>query len=201
MSNTQQALIWNFEIDKDNPLLLEHFSAQEKEDIRWERRYFWSDQERIRLHGLDDCFLKLSDYAIKKHSDVYFLLADNDANIKLRRGELLYKPLIKQVDDCYGFGKKIPISDSANPELKQIFRQAEEGSQRLTVNKETLTYKLKTKPGIKMELARLEIEGKIYFSVCVEGRSLNLVQSISKHLLKGQKSCDYVSFLKTKSKP
>lgn len=201
MNKNQKALVWNFVIDPEDPLRLDQFPVYEKEGIRWECRYFWPDKAPIRLQGLDESYLRLSDYVFKKHADVYFLLADHDANIKVRRGEMVYKPLLKAVGGCYGFAKKIPLSDSPDHQLKALIEQAKAYHQGLEVNKETLTYKFKTKPSIKMELARLEIEGEIYFSVCIEGRSLNLVQSISQHLLKGQKSCDYVSFLKTKRKP
>ncbi len=58
-------------------------------------------------------------------------------------------------------------------------------------------YKFQTTPAIKLELARIEVRGTTYFSACVEGRSLYLVETISEYLMGKQVSCDYVRFLKS----
>ncbi len=203
-------IVWNFELDFENPLVLEQLPKEEKESIRWESRFFWPDDKIITLQSLNNSLLKLSEYTVKPHADVYYLLPDCNANIKMRRDTLFYKPLLKQVDDIYGFGKKIPLEgqlgkmlfdDNSVIDLRQLKSKAEEKGQRLEVTKDSLSYKFPTEPTIKLELARFEIKGAVYFSACIEGRSLPLVQTISRRVLKGQKSCDYVNFLKTIVKP
>ena len=87
-----QRFVWNFEIDTQYPLTMDAFSIEEKEEVRWERRFFWPENKIIKLHGLNQEFLKLSNYTVKPRCDRYYVLADSDANIKLRRGEMLYKP-------------------------------------------------------------------------------------------------------------
>ncbi|QBR85225.1 hypothetical protein E3983_13225 [Legionella israelensis] len=191
--------IWNFEFETSHPL--SQGIEGEKEHIRWESRFFWPETSIIKLQGLNERFLNISDYKIKQHSDTYILLADHHYNIKWRRGTLLYKPLLEQKDHIYGFDKKIDLDESAKEvqaenERIKLLRLVQKEGRRLDVEKETLTCKLRFEPGIKLELARLSIKNHIYFSVCLSGRCFPLIQSLSKRLLNEQKSCDYVSFLK-----
>ena len=197
-------LAWNFEINSDNLLNL-HYLDDIKEDIRWESRYFWPEKVIITLHGLTDDFLMLSNYELKHREDSYSLLPDCHYNIKQRRGQLLYKPLLEEAPMMYGYGKKINLADYPANELlpgtdtvyaSKLLTQLHTSQQEIDVVKEALIYKFPSNPTIKLELARLQIAEKIYFSACVEGRSQLLVRTITKHLLGEQISCDYVSFLK-----
>lgn len=203
-------LLWNFEIKAGKPIDFTKIEAKEKEDLIWETRFFWSEQEPIILTGLDEGFLIISNYEIKQRADRYYLLPDYPYNIKQRRDELLYKPLIKEKQGLCGYGKKINLINYppqlSLPGTKQLsaqtlLNQLERHQQEIAVTKEALIYKLPCAPKIKLELARLVIQKQIYFSLCIEGRSESLVGELAKHLLGKQLSCDYVRFLKTTFKP
>lgn len=197
-------LVWNFEINTDNPLDLQALPHEEKEEIRWEARFFWPEDQIITLYGLEDSFFDLSTYQAKRRQDSYSLLSNLNYNIKRRRLQLLYKPLLKKTDYLQGYGKKINLADYPADEVlpgtdnvytPTLFAQLKD-SQTIDVIKDTLTYKFPLEPAIKLELARLLINKKIYFSACIEGRSQLFVKTLANHLLKKQISCDYVSFLK-----
>ncbi|KTD39090.1 hypothetical protein Lnau_0289 [Legionella nautarum] len=197
-------LVWNFEIDSDNLLNLQNLSDL-RDEIRWESRYFWPADTLICLQGLDQRFLLLSNYTIKHRQDCYSLLADENFNIKHRRMQLLYKPLLQATNSLCGYGKKIALadypSDAILPGTKALdaptlLAKIEKSAKEIQVAKEALVYKLPSEPTIKLELARLVINQKVYFSACVEGRSKTLVSTIAKHLLGEQVSCDYIRFLK-----
>ncbi|KTD07958.1 hypothetical protein [Legionella jamestowniensis] len=195
-----QRLVWNFEINTTPLLDIKSLPHYEKEDIKWEARYFWSHHEIICLTGLDDSFLDLRQYEIKHREDHYLLLTDNDFNIKKRREELQYKPLLQEQDNIRGFGKKIDLYHASSPVDLQPDMLHKKGKQ-VTVCKITLIHKFPTVPSVKLELARLCIQDNVFFSTCIEGRSKTLVTHIAKHLLPGHVSCDYVSFLKQFVKP
>lgn len=199
-----QRLVWNFEINNEQPLDCSHLHDQ-KEDLRWEVRYFWPEHTIISLQGLDENFLDLSSYDVKHREDYYLLLADSTLNIKLRRTELLYKPLLSKTLNLYGYGKKINLTNypanhllpaTDNFTATELVIKLENQAQKIQVSKEALIYKFSTQPTIKLELARIRIKEKNYFSVCIEGRSQLLVARIANHLLQEQISCDYVNFLK-----
>lgn len=202
-------LIWNFEIDnrdgQDFPPLLPH----EAEPQRWEMRFFWPSDAVIILHGLPDHFLGLAHYQSKHRQDTYYLLDQGNYNIKLRRNELLYKPLLITEQGLQGFGKKINLLDetptallpgTASVAAHQLIDWIHNEATLITVNKDAQIYKLDSTPTIKLELSRLQIDEQIYFSACVEGRSQQGVRLITEHILPGLTACDYVHFLKTRAK-
>lgn len=135
---------------------------------------------------MDDSLLNLSRYQCKYREDFYYLLPDSHCNIKRRRDQLLYKPLLKQSNQAMGFGTKIKL-DALPKDSSAV---------EVPVKKEAFIYKFPTNPSVKLELARLEVLNKVYWSLCVEGKSLNLVETIAEHLLEKQVSCEYVTFLK-----
>jgi hypothetical protein len=200
-------LVWNFEINNEPPLDFLSLPENSPEQMRWEARYFWESDAIITLHGLDDKFLNIALYEGKERRDSYYLLPNHDYNIKLRRNEIFYKPLLVKGRDCQAFGKKINLSthpDSALPGMSAIpvdklLKLVQTESQKVNVEKVALIYKFETHPRIKLELARLKIADNIYFTACIEGRSKQLVTLISKHLLQKTPRCDYVHFLKEKS--
>lgn len=170
------------------------------EQLKWEVRYFWPDNETIILNTIDNSLLELANYKHKHREDYYYLLPGRNYNIKKRRNQLLYKPLLKQTNHAAGYGTKITLEQTQeqpiSPKLHEIMQHVEKEGIEVFVKKEALIYKFPTKPKVKIELARLEVLQKIYFSVCIEGRSLRLVEMISKHLLNEPVSCEYVTFLK-----
>ncbi|KTD66656.1 hypothetical protein Lsan_0601 [Legionella santicrucis] len=201
----KQRLIWNFEFAPEKSLPLATFVDIKDDHLKWEIRYFWPENKSIILNTIDPSLLNISHYQQKHKEDDYYLLPGQNYNIKKRRNQLIYKPLFQKKDSAFGFGAKILLSspnslhqtELNDPELLEITRLVAKESIEISVKKEALIYTFPTKPKIKMELARLEVLNKIYFSVCIEGRSLHLVETISKHLLGEQVSCEYVTFLKS----
>jgi hypothetical protein len=201
-----QRLVWNFEFNSNTNLLpLLRFVAEKDELLKWEVRCFWSDNEIITLNTIDHSLLDLANYQRKHKEDYYYLLPGKNYNIKRRLNEILYKPIIRNANFAAAYEAKIALSPTQNyqeqtklihPELEEIMPLIEKKSVGVYVKKEALITKLPTTPTIKIELARLEILNKIYFSACVEGKSLYLVETIAKHLLGERVSCEYVVFLK-----
>lgn len=197
-------LVWNVEINGDLPLDFQALPQEEAEILRWEARFFWNDNSIITLYGLSNELLDLTRYQIKQRYDLYYVHPTKTFNIKERRHELLYKPLLEKNLHCLGFGKKINLLD-ASPEAilpgifpattKQLLEIAQFESKKMHVEKVALIHKFPTTPPIKLELARLIIAGNVFFSVCIEGRSQELVTILSKRLLNEPISCDYVHFL------
>ncbi|WED42658.1 hypothetical protein [Legionella cardiaca] len=200
-----QRLVWNFEINPTPPLDLLSLAKDEKDKLKWEARYFWPENTIVTLIGLNDSFLDLGNYEIKHRNDNYLLLPDSDYNIKQRRDELQYKPLLQKIDNIRAYGKKIDLNqpmmpnhshNTENASLTNLLTQVQDKAVHVAVHKIVLIYKFPTTPAIKLELARLTVYEKIYFSVCIEGRSQLLVSHIAKHLLVNHVSCDYVNFLR-----
>ncbi len=181
-----QRLVWNFELTQKKKDLPEKFPEQKSDPLKWEIRFFWPENQIVTLNKIDDSLLNLSRYQCKYREDLYYLLPDSHCNIKRRRDQFFYKPLLKQSNQAMGFGTKIKLDDlpKNSPAIE------------VAVKKEAFIYKFPTKPSIKLELARLEVCNKVYLSLCIEGKSLNIVESIAEHLLEKQVSCEYVSFLK-----
>ncbi|WP_232220361.1 hypothetical protein [Legionella tunisiensis] len=111
-------LVWNFEISNDN--LLDKFPLVERDEFRWEARFFWPDDTIITLNGLDERFLLLSNYQVKHRQDCYLLLPKCNYNIKRRRSELLYKPLIEKRPFA-GIARKLILMSTL---LTQYYRAA-----------------------------------------------------------------------------
>lgn len=200
-----QRLVWNFEFSTTNTIQLTHLVVDVQDEIKWERRFFWSEEDIISLSSIDNSLLDLANYHQKHKEDIYFILPEYNYNIKIRRNELLYKPVLNQTPSAIGFGHKINLStiqtltdieDSERRQLEDIALKARLDGVEVFVKKESFVYKFPTTPNIKLELARLEVNNKVYFSACIEGKSLYLVELLSDHLLGKQVSCEYVTFLK-----
>ncbi len=192
-----QRLVWNFEFAaKKMALPSEAFNEHETEPLKWETRFFWPAQEIIVLNNLDKSLLDLANYQHKLREDYYYLLANQNYNVKRRRNELLYKPKLKQTQAAIGYGTKVLLDNAQEKFLQELALEVKKEGKEVLVKKQAFIYKFPTHPTIKLELARLEIAHKIYFSACVEGKSQNMVEKISERLLGQRVSCDYVSFLK-----
>ncbi|MDX1836377.1 hypothetical protein DIZ81_01895 [Legionella taurinensis] len=201
----KKRLVWNFEIDPTHAEQFPTLVPAAKESLRWEARYFWTENDIAVLNGLSDYYLDLTRYESKHREDTYHLLLPFDFNIKVRRGELLYKPLLDQTPLLLGFGKKIPLHEQPSEAVlpgtdglsaRQLLELIEKGSQLITVEKDALIHQLTHEPTIKLELSRLKLGSRIFFSACLEGRSQALVQALARHLFPDLKPCDYVRFLK-----
>lgn len=189
-------LIWNFEFHESDQTMLDNLTSYPKETLKWEIRFFWPDDQQIVLNNLNDALLNLTNYQHKQRSDSYYLVPDHNLNIKKRQGNLVYKPLIEQRGNALGFSDKIPLQNSCDTHLSQLLEHILAKGTIIEIHKEAYQFKFPTHPKIKLELARLEVLDKTYFSACVEGHSLNLVKILTEHLLPKHLSCDYVHFLK-----
>lgn len=184
-----QRLVWNFECSTIKPLSLTQLPSEKAEPFKWEARFFWPQDEIITLNVTDESLLDLSLYKQKHRDDVYYLVPDQPYNIKKRRNEILYKPLVKQAPFGLAFESKLVLDDASKASL------GVDKARLVPVVKDAFIYSFKTEPTIKLELARLTVANTIYFSACIEGRSANLVEQLTKHSLGEKVSCDYVTFL------
>lgn len=198
-------LVWNFEINDECPPDLTDIPAEEPSLWRVEIRYFWEDKQGITLYGLNNDFLNLARYKIKERQDRYYLLPNHTYNIKERRNELLFKPLMQNTGGLQEFAKKINLSQHPSMSIlpglyplhaKDLLELVNSQSSQIYVEKTALIYKFATQPVIKLELSRLTIAETCYFSACLEGNSKKLITLINNHLFKDEKACDYVHFLK-----
>ncbi len=198
-------LVWNFEINQTHLLQIPSADSLDTNSCHWESRFFWPETEIIPLMGLDDHFLQLSLYKIKPKEDTYFLLPHYDYNLKSRDGQLFYKPLIKKERGFIAYSKKERlVNNSFTHPLWRIEKENDETdvayiqqhALQIQISKVVFIYTFAVEPKVKMELARLSINNKIYFSVAIESKALPLVESITKQVLGRTNSTDYVSFLK-----
>lgn len=182
-----QRLIWNFEFS-DGPSRPIHLPECEKESLKWEFREFFPGDDTIILPCLDPKLLDLKNYTHKSKDDLYYIINDENYNIKKRRDELLYKPLIQHSKYALGFDSKII--------LQSLEDLTEKKPHQIEISKELFRFKFATKPKIKLELSRIELNNQIYYGVCIEGRSQKLVEQISELFFGKQATSDYVTFLK-----
>lgn len=198
-------LLWNFEINNENSLKIPEPCAEDEHTDRWESRFFWPDNEIILLNGLDDCFLSISSYEVKHRQDTYCLLSDVDYNIKIRRNQPLYKPITMKTRQAVAYGKKINLAEqepdhhlpgASETDAQTLLAHIKQNGLRITVEKEALIYRFETAPKLKLELARLTIANKAWFSVNIESHSRRLMESITQQMFGERTSCDYVTFLK-----
>ena len=196
-------LAWNFEINSDSVLTFPTANVAEASDSHWESRFFWSDRDIITLSGLDEHFLELSRYKIKHHTDCYHVLPDADYNLKTRHDEITYKPIIQRTKTAIAYGKKIKIAtcltniDGVAPHT--LIQRIKTQAHLVYVDKEALIYTLQSHPSSKLELARLSIGTKIYYSVSVESPALSLVEQMTQQIIANSVHCDYVTFLKNQT--
>lgn len=198
-------LIWNFEVNLENPLEIpskEHFIDHHHQ---WESRFFWSEEQIIILNGLNQQFLNLSQYQLKQKLDTYFLLPNQEYNLKLRHDQLFYKPLLMKQANAVAYGKKVKLTDQSlatqlpdfkSSDMTALIKHIHQHGVKIDVEKEALFYKFKTTPITKLELARLQTKRQTHFSVSIESPCLAFVESITHQLLGSKLSTDYVSFLR-----
>jgi hypothetical protein len=197
--------IWNFEINQTSPIHLPSINDALPENMHWESRYFWPEHKPIVLNGLDDSFLALSRYTIKQRHDKYVILDKFDLNLKFRRDALIYKPKQQQTPIASAYGKKIKYDsislalppDSLSIEVEAFRQMISEPSNNIEVEKEAVLYKFPTTPKLKIELARINIKNKIFYSFSIESPVLAWVEYLSHHVISSKTPMDYVTFIKS----
>lgn len=197
-------LVWNFELMPAPPLVLPPITKMAVTGVHWESRFFWAESAIIVLSGLEDHFLDVSNYKIKHRVDQYFLMSENTYNLKIRRDELVYKPVIQRRPSAIAYGKKIKLNEQTEPLLGEngeiidpvrLLRQIQLLGSSIQIEKEALMYTFQSHPKTRFELARLMMNGAVYFSLSIESPELSLVEYLTEHLMKNNVSSDYVSFL------
>lgn len=197
-------LVWNFEINTDNPIKLPHAHHFIETPNRWESRFFWPDNEMITLRGLNHNFLKLSEAQVKHRSDTYYVLPNKDYNLKLRHNQLLYKPIIMKQSIAIAYGKKIKLEASAlglelpgcdTHNISALIAHIKDNAVKINIEKEALIFRFDTTPLTKLELAWLTIANKSYFSASIESRAFSVVESMTQQLIGERPTSDYVTFL------
>lgn len=199
-----QRLIWNFEIDDAFALPLPDLSSLDPTANGWEARYFWADNVIIPLHGLPEATLELSRYKIKHVEDHYWVLPEKDYNLKMRRNELFYKPIIERNPYAVAYGKKINITTAQETHLNvedygvpdSLRADLDRNAQQIKVAKDILVYPYLSSPLCSVELVRLRIKNRVYFSLSIESKALALVQYVARGIVGNKQPCDYITFLK-----
>lgn len=215
--------IWNFEINDSCSLTLPVldetgpaglFSPNSRrikneghdlEDALWEARFFWPEADIITLSGLAPHFLELSRYKIKHRSDVYYILPDADYNIKTRRGELVYKPILQQSAHAIAYGKKIKLErvtadiiqangERINP--RTLIQRVHQQGRAIPVDKEAVIYTFESLLNTQLEFARIHINNKITFSFSIESPDWSIMDTLSRQMVANQPASDYITFLK-----
>ena len=198
-------LVWNFEINPDIPFQQSTITNVELNEARWEARFFWPEDNIIILNGLSPDFLNLSGYDIKHKNDIYYLLPKADYNLKIRKNELYYKPILMKKSKAIAFGKKIKLSEQdkdskllgcEEKSVSSLLEDIKRHGKTIEINKEAISYKFLTSPATKLELSRLKVENKIYFSASIESYSRELVEITTKQLLGSVNTSDMLNFLK-----
>jgi len=198
-------LIWNFafneqtKVEFDTSLLLK--PSESSGPIKWEVRFFWSEGEQCNLNALTDAEVALALYEPKNHKDYYYLIPGYEYNLKKRYEKIFYKPLVERSGRALGFGAK-QILEPSSEELSQkdllatqMLEHINQRSIELYVQKEAFVYSFPSSPKTKLELGRVEVLNKVFYTACVEGRSYALVEQIAHHLAPQHQATDYVHFL------
>ena len=165
------------------------------------------------LRGLEEFLLELGHFKIKQKLDTYYLVPGKEYNIKQRRDALFFKPLLYKSPVVCGFAKKIVIVSSTDTDdgplpglvpisLSELQQLIDTQAFAVSVKKTTLSYKFQGLDGghlgAKLELVRLGLKNKHYFSASIEGRDQAQVSFLASEIFKNEahQALDYVSFLK-----
>jgi len=201
--------IWNFELNINAAQHLEIPEAMGSDAGRWESRFFWPEDSIIVLNGLNEHFLALSHYQIKHREDTYYLVPNTDYNIKIRREQLFYKPILARKLGAVAYGKKINLEElplnmhlpnTEEKDVQTFMARIQKEGIKTHVQKEALIYKFDTTPPTKLEIARLCIADKNYYSASIESHSMVLVESLGQQIIPNGMASDYVQFLRNISK-
>ena len=197
-------LVWNFEINTENPVALPQAHHFIETPNRWESRFFWPNNEVITLRGLNHNFLNLSEAQIKHRSDTYYVLPNTDYNLKLRHDQLLYKPILMKKSIAIAYGKKIKLEASVpglelpgcdTHNVAALIAHIKDHAVKINIEKEALIFRFDTAPISKLELAWLTVANESYFSASIESRAFSIVESLTQQLIGDMPTSDYVTFL------
>ena len=180
-------LIWQFELTDQ---LWEPQGNWQKDTHKWEIRYFWPIDQIIQLN-LTESQLNWDKGACKIHHDIYWWSKDNPLNIKQRKHKIVYKALIDHKNARFAYDKKVCLStdDIAQHDYLAI-----------DVDKMAIQFIIHEKPKCVLELSKVQIQNRMYSSLCLESRCGELLDNLHHHLHLPGKASSYVQLLNDLSK-
>lgn len=205
-----KSFVWNFSLNVESlaaikELDLSAYAVDPK--LKWERRFFWQEEDEITLVGLPESFLNFDEYRFKKRHDCYILNIPNHRNVKIRNQKIANKPLLIEENNLFGYAKKekfafeAPESQAIVPELTAwdskipIQSYLSEYYTLVPTYKEAFIYTLCPDLKARFELTRIKLGTKHYFSFCVEAKNKALVQRLSDTMAPNQIAKDYLQFI------
>lgn len=182
-------------------LLRPETGAKARGGAAWEWRCFWPGEASIALPAP----LDLAGQGVEEtESDIYLFVHGKRDNIKFRGKGLKVKPVIEAFDEFCAFGPggkvQFPVRAEA---LAGIFPRFNEVQVKLrkredllaalsatgyrpgvvTVHKARRQYRAIL--GVKIELARIEVEGRVFHSLSLESRFLTALRVLSRNVAVG----------------
>lgn len=206
---TSKPLVWNFSLhDDSNPVSRIDFQSFEPDSkVKWEQRFFWTQDSTIEISGLSHDFLHLAKYQFKTRQDTYILKEPDKPNIKLRNHKIAYKPFLCVEDQVYGYAKKQKFEPS-DPKLIQLLPKLEGWDQTSSIEtylpkhyplvetyKEAFILELDHKLKAKVEFARMTLQAHPFYSFCIEAKSKALVKHIRAQMLNHSTPISYPQFI------
>lgn len=204
--------IWNFFLNGASGGLENIFLSRmppSEDGLKWEARFFFSEEEDVTINALDARFLWCSQYRFTTHKDVYLLHPSHEENIKFRKKSLVYKPRAHEEGGLCAYRKKERYTGKeiasflaqSFPDLSidpsGLCREALGITYpRVGVYKEALIHSFPSVKGAKIELSRIACLGKIFTSVCIETKSKVLTQTLRAALLPEASTMHYLEFIK-----
>lgn len=167
----------------------------------WEWRAFWPAGEAVVLPDALDLAGRGGDGLEEEDADVYLFLHGKRDNIKFRGKGLKVKPVIEAFDAYCAFGPSVKVDFPAEAEaLSGIFPRFNEVQVRLRTREDMLAALCATgyRPGVlavrkrrrhyrailgvRIELARIEVEGRMFHSLCLESSFLTALRVLSRNV-------------------
>lgn len=170
----------------------------------WEWRAFWPADRAALLPDALDLIGRGDDGLEETNADVYLFLHGKRDNIKFRGKGLKVKPVIEAFDAYCAFGPSGKVDFPARAEtLSGIFPRFNEVQVKLRTREDMLSALAATgyRPGVievsktrrqyraimgvKIELAVIEVQGRMYHSLSLESRFLTALRVLSRNVATG----------------
>ncbi len=198
--------IWNFYINISDFNQSNLFSCETSEKIakedkaKWEARYFFPIETPIVLNWPHSLPFSFHFAKAKTHEDTYIIHPEHVINLKKRRSDIYYKPLIKKKQGLFYFGKKEAIDENNPIKLSQTTqldstRIQNEGTL-IALTKNVLKFNYDHPMRCQLEFGWFISQEKNYSTFGIESKSFETVRTLSSFILPNEKKTDYINFLK-----
>ena len=198
--------IWNFHIKVSDFKQSNLFSSETSEKIakenksKWEARFFFPIETPIFLNWPHSLPFSFYFAKAKTHEDTYIIHPEQVINLKKRRTDIYYKPLIEKKQDLFYFGKK-EIIDEKNPIILSQTTQLDitriqNESALIALTKNVLKFNYDHPMTCQLEFGSFTFQEKIYSTFGIESKSFEAVSTLSSFILPNEKKTDYINFLK-----